>query len=836
MSSRVIISHAGDERVARVDTDMFPPHIFPIYQRVSEEAGARWVRARGGKYVPLEKVFPLASALRYEGFDVVVEQPVLAAIGHVNTLQHTLYKQAHERVERINAEMLATSGYSMFPYQRYGAFWLSQRYGALLADEQGLGKTLQTIAALPQNAGTMIVCPASLKDNWLAEFRKWRPQLDVRVLTGRGSFRWPRAGEILIFNYELLPEIHDKEGVRGRRCEGFLPPKPCLGCKKQWVMTSDYMGRKNVGHVKKCNDRRNMMPPERCPGCHPILHDPKLAPPEGTCFVVDEAHKTKGDTSARGMRTRAIGRAVRSRSGRTWMLTGTPIENEPMDLWNVLDAAGVTEECFGDTPMQTFRRLFKARKLDHGYAWGLPDDEIAVRVQRGALRRMKVDVLPDLPAKMHSHLIVDVDTKQLRACDRVLKEFGGIENILEKIDKESFDFKNMAAARKALATAKIPKLLELIQHYQEEKEVMIVYSMHREPIEAVGELPGWEVIHGGIPVPDRQPIIKRFQAGELKGIGVTIPTAGAGLTLTRSSLGIFIDLSYKPSENEQAEDRQHRIGTHRSVRYIIITANHVLDRRINEILFRKRKLITAAVDAARTVDDERVDPSKQLERELLEVQKQIVEQSTDVERRSAVTDHERWIAQGLRSLYYQRSEERVASKLSEDLESVGLTDAQWSLAERVVQTGTVEAEKSDEGEGGEADSEDGEDVEGLDVADETCHEAHPSSEARGGAARDAVVESERADEQEGSTEERTMAKAKAKTEAEAAFDKGIDEVVEQLRKLSTEQRAAFFAFLDDETEFCLSCGMQGTEDALDEHDCPADLDEEEEDGDDKDRS
>ena len=60
--------------------------------------------------------------------------------------------------------------------------------------------------ALPINIGVLVVCPAALKYNWSDEAAKWRSDLKVTIINGRGNFRFPEAGEIVITNYDILPQ------------------------------------------------------------------------------------------------------------------------------------------------------------------------------------------------------------------------------------------------------------------------------------------------------------------------------------------------------------------------------------------------------------------------------------------------------------------------------------------------------------------------------------------------------------------------------------------------------------------------------------------------------
>ena len=94
----------------------------------------------------------------------------------------------------------------LYPHQNEGIEYLRKNKKAFLTDEMGLGKTIQALLALPSATAALVVCPASLKGNWAREVKTWRPDLTPVILSGKGSFRWPCLGEIVIVNYELFPK------------------------------------------------------------------------------------------------------------------------------------------------------------------------------------------------------------------------------------------------------------------------------------------------------------------------------------------------------------------------------------------------------------------------------------------------------------------------------------------------------------------------------------------------------------------------------------------------------------------------------------------------------
>lgn len=106
----------------------------------------------------------------------------------------------------------------LYPFQVEGVRFLTRRRHALLADDMGLGKTVQTIAAIRilLKAGwirnVLVVCPASIKTNWLAEFNRWAPEIQCEVVDGDVEERkwcWGYPCHVLITNYRSLINDYD---------------------------------------------------------------------------------------------------------------------------------------------------------------------------------------------------------------------------------------------------------------------------------------------------------------------------------------------------------------------------------------------------------------------------------------------------------------------------------------------------------------------------------------------------------------------------------------------------------------------------------------------------
>ncbi len=419
----------------------------------------------------------------------------------------------------------------LYPFQIKGVDHLSRRKRAFLADQMGLGKTVQALAALSQDASwsVLVICPNSLKYNWRNESKKWAPKYKVTVLLSKHDFRFPNKGEICIAHYDMLPaELQSTK------------EKPAT-----------------------------------------------VQSPNGLTLIIDEAQYVKNWKAARSSKVKTLSTGAE----RVFSLTGTPLANRPFDLWGVMCNTDCAKEVFS---FGKFLQLFGAMKDRWGgYTFQTPSLELAERLRRVMLRRLREEVMPDLPSKVYTTIECNGISGELqKRLDAVWEEWGDVLQADELPPFEEF-----SAIRAMLAKERIPAMIEQIDFYEEEGIPLVVFSAHRAPIDVLGGRAGWKVITGDTPIKTRQEIVDEFQAGKLKGIGLTIAAGGTGITLTYSSHMLFCDLSWVPSDNAQAEDRICRIGQIASSCQIIrLVSDHVLDKHVLNLLVSKAAMAYAAVD------------------------------------------------------------------------------------------------------------------------------------------------------------------------------------------------------------------------------------------------
>lgn len=144
-------------------------------------------------------------------------------------------------------------------------------------------------------------------------------------------------------------------------------------------------------------------------------------------------------------------------------------------------------------------------------------------------------------------------------------------------------------------------MLEYIENAEEQDVPLVVFSAHLGPLDALLFRPGWAVINGLTSPEKRQEIVREFQAGNLKGLGVSIQAGGIGINLTHAWKGIFVDLDWSPAANWQAEDRLARIGQKSNkVEIVRMVSDHPLDLHLQKMLVDKMDTIYKAIDSSMT--------------------------------------------------------------------------------------------------------------------------------------------------------------------------------------------------------------------------------------------
>jgi len=430
-------------------------------------------------------------------------------------------------------------GGELKPFQRAGVTYLLAQRRAFLADEQGLGKTIEAIATLQADDAypAIVVCPASLKLNWLRELQRWLPGRSTQVLNGSAARGVVATADVTVVNYDIVAARID-------------------------TLTA-------------------------------------LAP---RAVVIDESHYCKNPGAKRTQAVHRLAAAVPP-DGLVLALTGTPVMNRPPELISQLRILGRLGD-FGSGAQ--FGQRFRGPDAHHRLHWHLR--------ARCFARRLKADVLPQLPPKTRAVMPVELDNEaEYRLAEQDIVAWLRSQ----PLDLRELDAKVAAALRaerlvrlnalKLLAArGKLHAALAWMHDFLSSGERLVVFARHREIQHAVLErFPAALHILGDDSQLARDDSLREFQAPDDRRnqlIVCSLEVAGQGITMTRSSNVAFLELDWTPAKHDQAEDRCHRIGQSDAVNATYLLAADTIDETIATLLERKRAVIAAVTDG-RPEDD-----------------------------------------------------------------------------------------------------------------------------------------------------------------------------------------------------------------------------------------
>lgn len=491
-------------------------------------------------------------------------------------------------------------------YQVEGIRWLAYRgtttgatadspelkkTGALLADSPGLGKTLQVLLSVHDDEALVVVCPKNAKYVWVREAEKWCPGrfTSARICETVESFSWPsHVREIVVVNFDIQAFTpaqvkREREGLSAK-----LAKVTAELTELRAAVTDDNAGKLNDAEKLHARLTKQL--------ARNKSRKPVGKPPCKVLAVADEAHYVENNKALRTVRWRHLA----TKATRVYALTGTPVESEPLKLNGLLTSA----RCNPFT-WTSFREHFNAFDGQWGGVDFLRDAPLPgstakgpVRVAPGThellrkfmLRRTKDQVLTELPPKIYSEIPVELNAKLIAELDNISEK---ARPYLERGELPPFEM--MSAVRMALAAASVSAMLEVVESYEQAGLPLLVFSAHRAPIAVLEKRKGWFTITGDTTDKRRDEIEQLFQSGEGLGVGCT-SAATTSRTLTRASTVLFVDRFWTRKDNEQAEDRSHRLGQRDSVNVITLVPDHPLTRHVADLLHSKASFVGAVLN------------------------------------------------------------------------------------------------------------------------------------------------------------------------------------------------------------------------------------------------
>ena len=448
------------------------------------------------------------------------------------------FEEIDVEVDYKKYQKLDNRGWSAFKHQEDGIEFLLKNKKCILADDMGLGKTYQSIvAALEIEAErVLIVCPSSLKINWMREIENFCE--DVSIIKGK---HWD-PDRFTIINYDILKNFHTIE-EKGKKYE-------------DWEL------------------RREI-----------VEFNPDL-------IILDEAHFVKNHKSIRGKILKDISK--RFKTERVWLLTGTPIANRPMDYFNLLS---IIDSPVTNNWVHYAKTYCEGMRFKKGgrFIWvtnGASNlEELATKTKRTILRRKKEHVL-DLPEKLITPVYLELSN--VDGYKNVWNEYMEQRKLDGKKGNPAKDLVEMTLLRTFIAMETVPYTIEKTEEALELNKKTIIFCNFNDEMDSFINHFGSKCVsvRGGMTDKQKQQSVDRFQEDDTCMVFVgQIKAAGVGLTLTKAEIVIMNSLDWVPGTHEQAEDRAYRIGQKETVNIYYMLIDDTIDTLVWNILKEKKKVI-----------------------------------------------------------------------------------------------------------------------------------------------------------------------------------------------------------------------------------------------------
>ena len=329
---------------------------------------------------------------------------------------------------------------------------------------------------------------------------------------------------------------------------------------------------------------------------------------DGTIGMIafDECHKAKNPTTQQG-------KGILKLQAETMIaMTGTPLMNNPMDLYIILKWLGYEKHAF-----YSFKKHYCVMGGFGGYEIvGYKNlDELQEQLDDIMLRRKKEEVL-NLPEKTYIEEYVEMSSAQKKIYNEVTNE---IKDNIDQISIAPNPLAELIRMRQATGftgilsstvqeSAKLDRMEELVEEAKENGKKVVIFSNWTQMTDVIYTrltIKGFRIaqITGETPDAQRQSIVENFQTGRYDAIIGTSGAMGTGLTLTAGTVEIFLDEPWNMALKEQCVDRCHRIGQKDNLTIYNLMCKDTIDERIHEIVEQKGEMANAIVDGKVTMNN-----------------------------------------------------------------------------------------------------------------------------------------------------------------------------------------------------------------------------------------
>ena len=501
-----------------------------------------------------------------------------------------------DRYDRLSKSRRPENPRTLKPHQKEAIKFLLSRKKCVLADDMGLGKTCEVIvSAIEGNFdAVLIICPASLKTNWLEELSYYIPEREVTIIGGCNDMKKGEIEKYLGYGVgrsgKTLPELQAEAKERGKWNDNRFV-----------IINYDILN--DVYKIPETRSKENI---QAAYDTSPML---QFIDGKKTLIIVDEAHRL---SNIKADRYKIVNDLVkRGEPDSLYLVTGTPITNDPENFFNLLYLLGdpITDNwqyymeryCSAiKIPKDDIERAkrdritaeYLSKKGKHAWADLTKDeksvladmiskrckmrtvpkdpsnlDELRDRTSHLYLRRTKED-LNSLPGKFYHEKYFDLTPDQQVEYDRLWAEYEEakkLENPGTELNKELIEG---GLYRKYLSNQMVPHTIKLTNKCLERGEKVVIACCYDDELYTLRDYFGDKCViyNGKMSLKEKDAAKDKFinDPNTMVFIG-NIQAAGVGINLIVSRVLVFNNISWVPGDNQQMCDRIYRMGQTRDV-------------------------------------------------------------------------------------------------------------------------------------------------------------------------------------------------------------------------------------------------------------------------------
>jgi SWI/SNF-related matrix-associated actin-dependent regulator 1 of chromatin subfamily A len=446
------------------------------------------------------------------------------------------------------------------PYQKECIKFVEEHNGyAINGDTCGLGKTIEAIGTMDISypGKYIIICTKSMKLKWAREIYAWTKK-DSYIISGEKQFTLPKNYNYYIINYHIL----GKENANDRKLEN----------KRKEDFNKNELLRK-----KECEEKGEFYKKAKyIPGIIRLEGwFTELSKLNITGIIIDEAHR--GLNNPKAIWTRSIIELYKAIKPKVFLpLTGTPIRKRPKNFYTMLH---LTAPNLFPNEYKFYYRYCDPKHTRWGWTFdgATHEEELHELVSKIMIRRLKEDVLKELPDKIFSCIPMELtkleEKNYLSTSEELIRVIKSTKNKLEKSN-------GLAKLKQLAYLAKRNSLFTWIDEFMEDNDKLILGCWHKMVINDLMERYGKIAlkIDGSVTDKNRQIAEDRFQTDpKIKIIILQIDAGGEGLTLTASKSVGIIECPDTPGQIIQFCDRAHRKGQTEQVTVYFPFANGTIE-------------------------------------------------------------------------------------------------------------------------------------------------------------------------------------------------------------------------------------------------------------------